>query len=199
MRTVRKHNPLRAFTFIELLIVMALLSMLLTGVVAAHVTGLRMIEMTKAKLGANDEARQAISKLIEEIRAGKVVKIGTGDLNSFAEIPMNTPQRGSAVQIYASADTIQFVRYFWDTDSAQLMRTTNGASAVSVVANSITNNIIFTAEDFRGQVLTNNENNRVIGLMLQFYQLQYPVVRIGPGELYDYYQLRTKITRRALE
>ena len=48
-------------------------------------------------------------------------------------------------------------------------------------------------------VLTNNENNRVIGLTLQFYQIQYPVIRIGPGELYDFYQLRTKITRRTLE
>jgi hypothetical protein len=80
-----------------------------------------------------------------------------------------------------------------------LKRTTNGSTAVSIVANSITNQLVFTAENFKGQVLTDNENNRVIGLTLQFYQIAYPIVQIGPGSYYDFYQLRTKITRRALE
>ncbi len=194
-----KNNRRHAFTFTELLIVMALLTVLLTGVIAAHITGLRMVGITRAKLGANDEARQAINHLIEEIRTGKLVKIGNGDLDSFNEIALNTPQRGSAIQIYPSTDTNQYIRYFWDSSTRELMRSTNGASAVSLVANSITNNIIFSSEDFRGAVLTNNENNRVIGLTLQFYQIHYPTVRIGPGEHYDFYQLRTKITRRALE
>jgi hypothetical protein len=68
-----------------------------------------------------------------------------------------------------------------------------------VVANAITNSMVFTSEDFSGTVISNNLNNRVIGLSLQFYQLQYPKVTIGPGSYYDFYQLRTKITRRALE
>jgi hypothetical protein len=66
------------------------------------------------------------------------------------------------------------------------------------VAHAISNQIVFTAEDYAGRILTNNENNRVIGLSLQFYQLQYPAIPIGPGNHFDYYQLRTKITRRAL-
>jgi hypothetical protein len=68
-----------------------------------------------------------------------------------------------------------------------------------VVANSISNAIVFRAENHLGQILTNNQNNRVISLELQFYQIAYPVVNIGPGQLFDYYQLRTRITRRALE
>jgi hypothetical protein len=59
--------------------------------------------------------------------------------------------------------------------------------------------MVFTSEDFAGNVLNNNLNNRVIGVTLQFYQLEAPPVLIGPGSLYDFYQLRTKITRRALE
>jgi hypothetical protein len=70
---------------------------------------------------------------------------------------------------------------------------------VMVVANAITNSMVFTSEDYTGTVLTNNLNNRVIGMTLQFYQLEYPTVPIGPGAFYDFYQLRTKITRRALE
>jgi hypothetical protein len=59
--------------------------------------------------------------------------------------------------------------------------------------------MVFTAEDYAGNVQLNNFNNRVIGVTLQFFQLQTPTVPIGPGCLYDFYQLRTKITRRALE
>ncbi|HVK58779.1 MAG TPA: prepilin-type N-terminal cleavage/methylation domain-containing protein, partial [Candidatus Kapabacteria bacterium] len=188
----------RAFTFTELLVVVALLSVVMAGVVPAHLTGMRMVEITKAKLGANDEARASISLLIEEVRTAKRVKIGSGTANNFSEVAPNGPQQGSAAQIYPTLDTTQFIRYYYDQNTRQLMRTTSDGTATTV-AHSITNDIVFTAENFSGTVLTNNENNRVIGVTLQFYQIQYPIIRIGPGEFYDFYQLRTKITRRALE
>ena len=187
------------FTFTEIMVAGTLLMMILAGMLSAHLFGMRMFEITKAKLGANDEARQAISLMMQEIRSGKLVKIGSGTLTNFTEVPVDTAQRGSAVQIYPTASTNQFVRYFWDQESQKLKRTTNGSSSVSIVANSITNNIVFSAEDAVGNVLSNNENNRVIALTLQFYQIQYPIIKIGPGEYYDFYQLRTKITRRTLE
>jgi hypothetical protein len=34
---------------------------------------------------------------------------------------------------------------------------------------------------------------------MEFFQLQHPTVPIGPGSIYDFYQFRTKITRRSLE
>jgi len=192
----RRSN--RAFTFTEILVVTTLLMMVLAGVIGAHLFGIRMFEITKAKLGANDEARQAISLLMEEIRTAKQVKIGSGTMGSFTVVAVNSAQNGSAIQIYPTLLTNNFIRYFWDSTSKQLMRTTNGASAMSVVAHSITNQMIFTSEDFRGNTLTNNENNRVIGLTLKFYQIQYPIVLVGPGHYYDYYQLRTRITRRTI-
>lgn len=199
MKTDRRFRMCAAFTITEMMIVCAILSIVLAGIVTTHMAGMRMVEITKAKLGANDEARQGISLMIDEIRTAKLVKIGSGSLSSFAEVPVNTEQRGSAVQIYPTVQTNTFIRYFWDADTRRLLRTTNGASSMSIVANSITNDVIFSAEDFKGTTLTNNENNRVIGLTLQFYQIQYPIVQIGPGHHYDFYQLRTKITRRALE
>ena len=54
-----------------------------------------------------------------------------------------------------------------------------------------------TAEDFTGTPLMNNAMECVIGLNLQFYQLQYPSVTIGPGKHYNYYQLQTRVTPRA--
>jgi hypothetical protein len=137
--------------------------------------------------------------LLDEVRTGKIVKVGNGSQNFFAEVARGFEQKGSALEIYPTTNRSQFVRYFYDGTTQQLKRITNGAERASIVAHSITNQFVFSAEDFRGGVLTNNENNRVIGLTLQFYQMQYPQVQIGPGSFYDFYQLRTKITRRALE
>ncbi|MHB8523001.1 MAG: hypothetical protein ACYDH9_19905 [Limisphaerales bacterium] len=181
------------------MITVSIFMLVIAGVIYGHLFGIRMFELTKAKLGANDMARKAINLLVSEIRSAKEIEIGTGNISSFAEIPVNTLQRGSAIQVYPSTNTNFYVRYYWDAADNRLKRTTNGSTAVSVVVNSISNNMVFTSEDYAGNVITNNQNNRVIGLTLQFYQLQYPIVPIGPGQLFDYYQLRTKITRRTLE
>jgi hypothetical protein len=188
-----------AFTLPEFLTSMAIILLVIAGVLSSHIYGLRLYEFTRAKLGASDEARQAISKMMTEIREAKLLRIGTGNLTSFTEVGLDTPQVGNAIQIYPTVSTNGFVRYFWDASDSRLKRTTNGASYMAVVANSVSNQLVFTAEDAFGKVLTNNENNRVIGVTLQFYQLEYPSTKIGKGGLYDFYQLRTKITRRTLE
>ena len=188
-----------AFTLTEIMVAMTVLLLGITGVVSVHLFGLRMVEISKAKLGASDDARQAISLMNTEIRSARIVRVGSGDLIGFTEVAPNNLQRGSALQVYPTLNTNEFVRYFWDNADKRLKRTTNGASAALVVANAITNSLVFQAEDYQGNILTNNQNNRVIALTLQFCQLMYPKVPIGPGNYYDFYQLRTRITRRALE
>ena len=68
-----------------------------------------------------------------------------------------------------------------------------------MVAQYLTNTVVFTSENYSNVVLTDNQNNRVIGVNLKFYQIQYPIATIGQGGYFDYYQVSTKITRRALE
>ena len=63
----------------------------------------------------------------------------------------------------------------------------------------VTNYFVFDAEDYLGNVLTNNSNNRIIHMTLQFSQWEYPVAGVGNGAMYDYYQLHTKVTRRAID
>jgi prepilin-type N-terminal cleavage/methylation domain-containing protein len=187
------------FTLAEVMVSMAIVLLAMAAILSCHLFGLRMFEITKAKLGASDDARGSISRMIGEIRSAKLIRIGQGNASSFTEVALNTPQSGSAIQVYPGTNSNTFVRYFWDASDQKLKRLTNGAAQASVVAHAISNATVFTSENYRGVLLTNNENNRVIGLNLQFYQLQYPTVAIGPGNYYDYYQLRTKITRRALE
>ena len=130
------------------MVTMAILMVVLAGVLTSHLFGLRMFEITKAKLGASDQARMAIQRLIDEIRSAKTVRIGNGDLSSFSEIPDGSLQQGTAIQICATTNTNYFVRYFFDSNDRSLKRATNGAYTVMAVAQFITNTVIFTSENF---------------------------------------------------
>ena len=188
----------RAFTLPEMFLSLTVFIMAMGGLIAAHLYGLRMFQVVSPKLGASDEARGAVGRLINDIRSAKLIRLGNGSLSSFTEVGINSNQLGSAIQVYPTLDTNTYVRYFWDATDKRLKYTTNGSSSVYVIANSISNQLVFTAEDYAGHVQTNNYNNRVIGLLLQFFQIRYPQMPVGPGCYYDYYQFHIRITRRTI-
>lgn len=189
---------LRAFTLAEFMITMVTVTMVLGAAMAAYIYGLRITQFVNPKLGASDEARRAVSLLTEEIRAARSLKIGSGTLSSFTEASPFTAQQGSALQLHPTVDTNSYIRYFWDSADKKLKRTTNGMTTTLVIANSVSNALIFRAEDFAGRLQSNNFNNRVIAMELNFYQIQYPITPVGPGNYYDFYRLRSKVTRRTL-
>ncbi|HMP84829.1 MAG TPA: prepilin-type N-terminal cleavage/methylation domain-containing protein [Verrucomicrobiota bacterium] len=196
----RRLRRQAGMTLPEIMVTSAVFSIALGGFIAVNLFALRMNELTKVKLGASDDARVAIGKMVSEIRMAGVVRIGDGNETYFQESAPGQAQMGNAVQIYPTkANTNVFIRYFLDDLDSKLKRTLNGSSTTVIIANSITNQVVFRSEDYSGQVLSNNFNNRVISVTLQFYQLDFPAIAIGPGQQYDFYQLRTKITRRALE
>jgi hypothetical protein len=69
------------------------------------------------------------------------------------------------------------------------------------LADFITNQIVFTAQDYENNVLTNNVNNRVFQVQLFFSQWEFPIAFIGTNgfNAYDYYRLQTRITRRLFD
>jgi hypothetical protein len=187
-----------AFTLPEVMVTTAVTALVLSGLITCYLFGLRLFEFTKPKLCASDSARSLIGKVADELRAANLIRIGQGSLSSFTEIAPGALQQGNAIQIYASTNTNYYARYYWDAADNKLKRTTNGATYTEIMANAVSNQWVFTSEDYSGNILTNNQNNRVIGITLQFYQIQYPVMDIGPGQYYDSYQVRTRITRRKL-
>jgi hypothetical protein len=77
-----------------------------------------------------------------------------------------------------------------------------------VITNLITNSMLFSAVAYNGSsfsVMTNNpystftSYNYVVNVLLQFYQYQYPLTKVGSGSnyLYNYYQLELAAARRA--
>jgi prepilin-type N-terminal cleavage/methylation domain-containing protein len=190
----RKDN---GFTIPEFMITMAVSVLVMGGIITCHMMGLRMFEMTRAKLGASDDARRSINLLISELRSAKIVRVGSGGLKEFIPVSDGTAQIGSAIEVCASTNTNYWVRYYWDSSDQKVKRATAGSSSATVVASSVSNSTVFSVEDFSGAALTNDSQDYVVGLNLQFYQLQYPSVPIGPGQLFDYYQLQTRVTPRA--
>ena len=196
-----------AFTLAETLIASSIFVMLMGSLVYTFLFGLHLQETTATKLGASDNARKALIHLTDEIRSATIIAIGSGDPTNFVAVGTNTPQVGTSMQIYTNSDTNAWACYYYETNPAsanfaKLCRTDspqNGGATV-VVASSITNlPTLFSSEDVYGNPLMNNQQaNRVIGVTLQFYQLEYPLVQVGPGNFYDFYQLHTRVTRRKI-
>src|SRR5262245_41887609 len=196
-------EPLRqnraGFTLTEIMTAMAIFSLVVAAMVYTHLFGIRMFNLTATKLSASHNARAALNNVRDEIRSGKMIYVGNGNSSGFTNIPINKKQEGNALQIYPTVNTNYFIRYFIDTNDQKLKRKTSFSSQNQVIASYVTNNLIFSAEDFKGNTLTNEQNNRVVKMSLDFYQWEFPSAQIAVGSYYDYYHLQTKITRRMIE
>jgi hypothetical protein len=189
-------NSSVAMTITELMVTVAIFSIVILAVVLSHLYGLRLFSWSEAKLNAADGSRKTLSLLVNELRSCRIIDIGTGNQSSFYKLTNGIPQKGTALQIYPTTDTNFYVRYYLDQSDKSLKRIVSTSANVMVIAKGITNNIVFTAEDFSGNILTNPQNNRVIGITMEFYKLQNPDVPLGPDSVFDFYRFRTKITRR---
>ena len=205
MRLPRNHpcpperRRLLAFTIIETMISMSLMTMVLGGVIYSHIMGQRMMQITQAKLGANDSARKAFGKLQDELRAAKTIAVGAGSSNSFIAATNGGALQGRAIQIYPGTNQTWWVRYYYLTNTSELRRVTSINNTPQLIASYVTNAVLFSKEDYLGNTLTTDTGNSTINVRLQFYQLSYPMTMIGTNNFFDYYQLQTRITRRALE
>jgi prepilin-type N-terminal cleavage/methylation domain-containing protein len=187
----------RAFTLTELMTASAIFAWVVAAMVVSNLYGIRLFELSRAKLGASDSARRALNGLVENVREAKSIDIGTGSATNFNEIVPGNNYQGNAIQVYPTTNTTDFVRFFWQ--NGQLKKTSGNAATPIVLVSGVRNNNVFSSEDFQGNVLTNGINNHVIGLWLVFTQLVDPTVHIGSNELFNYYEFKTKMTKRALE
>jgi len=182
-----------AFTLPEMMISLAILSLVVVGVISANLFGLRMFQITENKLTASDSVRKAIGKMTDEIRTCKAAWLGNVSNGVFAAHLDGEQQTGNAVMICATTNATNYILYFANQSDQTFRRTANPPGNTTIVAKTVTNNILFQAQDFSGRVLTNNQNNRVIHFNLEFFQ------SASTNVVADYYKLETSVTRRALE
>jgi type II secretory pathway pseudopilin PulG len=185
-----------AFTMPEMMVSLTLFLLVIGASVAAHVFGMKMMDTTSSKIAASGDARRNISSLLAEVRSAQSLAVGNGNSTGFTNAAIDSLQKGTALQIYPSSDTNAFIRYFLDPKSKTLNRVVNGGSGPVMMASAVSNSVVFTAEDFAGNVLTNTQNNCVVGLLLEFSELGGPHRPVGPGKYYTSYRLCSKLARR---
>ena len=100
-------------------------------------------------------------------------------------------QQGMGLLIQPTTNNADYVIYFVNPSDKTFRRTTGAPDSATVIAEYITNTVVFSAQDHLGTVLTNNQNNRVIHLNLEFYQAHRHL------QVAQYYRLETSVTRRA--
>lgn len=181
------------FTIPEVLIAMTVFLLLIGGIVTAHLFGLSMFRINEAKLTATDQARKTIGRMATEIRACKSTAIGDVKNGEFVSLLDGEKQVGSGLMIHPTTNTADYIIYFVNPTDNTFRRTTSAPGSATVVAESVTNTLVFRAQDHLGNVLTNNQNNRVIHVNLEFYQPRRHL------QVADYYKLETAVTRRVLE
>ena len=190
----------RGFTLTEMMAACGVLGLVMAAVVFGNLHGLRMIEATQPKLAAENEARRLFARLSEEIASAKVLEVGEGDAVTFAEVATDAPKQGGALKLRPTSDTTTFVLYFRDSADQTLKRYSTESLDTAVVASSVTNDLVFAAVDYRGfpdGVLTNDQRNMAISVLLQFSEIEGTSTPVGPDRYFKSHQFQTEIARRA--
>jgi Prokaryotic N-terminal methylation motif len=187
----------QALTLVELMTTMGIFSIVILGSISLQLFGLRQDQLVQSKLGASDQSRQFLMKMGWEIRSAKKWEVGNVvSSGNFVEIPEGQPQRGTGIRIYPGPTTNSYIQYHFNTNARVLLRLQSGVTGTTTVAQDLTNNMAFQAEDYRGTVQTAGTGlwRNCIRIILEFAQYQYPLTQVGPGRLYDYYKVEFKVS-----
>lgn len=180
------------FTLPELMVAITIFSFVMLGVIFAHLFGLSMFRITENTLMATDDTRKVMGRMVNEIQTCRNAFIGNINAGAFVGMLPGEQQAGSALLIRPTTNSANFIIYFVNPSDQTLRRTTGSPGSAVVLAESITNSLAFSAQNFSGTVLTNNQNNRVFHINLEFYQPR------RHQQVADYYKLETSVTRRVL-
>jgi hypothetical protein len=185
------NRALRAFTLTELMVSIAIFILMVGGMISANVFGLRMYQIEENKLSGSDGARKVVGGLMNEVRSCDSFQIGTVTNGTFTGLPLGVSQIGPALIVYPTTNTSNFIVYYVNTADKKFRRVTSAKGSTRILAESVTNSTdLFRVQDYAGNLLTNLQDNAVMHVKLEFYQ----VARAGVPP--DYYKLETSATRR---
>ncbi len=188
-----RSRLVKGFTLAEVVIALSVFILVIAGILSAHLVGLRMFQFNNTKLTATEWSRNTLGKLTDEVRTCNSLQIGNISGGNFSELLPGEAQQGDGLLIYPTTDTNHFIVYYVKHSDQTFQRATEQPDSAVILADAVTNNVAFSAQDLLEHVLTNSQNNAVIHLKLEFYR---------PGLFMqdsDYYKLETAATRRALQ
>jgi hypothetical protein len=192
-----------AFTLAEMYISLAVFAFVIAATVAIQYYGLNVYYLSATKLTATTGGRKTINTVRNQILGAVYLKVGIYSNAVFKPITNGVQQIGNAIKIYPTTNPVPYTIFYMQPGATGRLNSItyddhSNAGPVIALASWITNYLCFQAESYQSWktncILITNQNNRVIHLTLHFYQWEYPVARIG--NVYDYYTLQTRATRR---
>jgi hypothetical protein len=211
---ISSRRNLFAFTLVEMMMSVGIFLVIFVGaMVSVQIFGLRVSTLAATKLIATAGSRKAMDQIRDQLREAKTFSIGncSSGPSSFTSIPITSSQQGNALEVFPNLSTNCYEIYYFNSGISNTLvvytQNTNNPAGTNftssyVLTTYITNQMIFDAEDYQGNILTNAQsmkNRLVVKVTLQYSQWEYPIAVIGSGAFnaYDYYQLRSRIFRRA--
>lgn len=185
----------QALTLVEMMVAMSIFSLVVIGLISAHLFGLRQDKLVQSKLGASDQSRRGFDLLARDVRSAKIWDVGNGNSSSFSPIPNGTAQQGNALKICLNTDTNIYIVYYFDTTQRELRRRHTGVAGTKLIAQSLTNAMYFRAETYQGVQAQQYDlsHKGVVHVWMEFAQYQYPLTKVGPGYYYDYYKMEFRL------
>jgi hypothetical protein len=195
-------------TLVEIMIAMSLMLVVMGALVAANLIGFQENQYLVAKAGATNTSRNAVNRMLNDIRMAKGFAIGSisgTNFTSFSAISSGLYQ-GTALQLYPilvstndSIDYTKYILYSFDlsqtnVSNGRLWRYVSTNQVSSVVASNLINTLFFSSESYSGtnQYLPTYKN--VIHTTLQFCEFVYPVTMVGSNQLFEYYRIDCRAT-----
>jgi hypothetical protein len=197
-----KGNQTRsAHTLLELMVASGIFSLVVIGMLYAHLFGMRQDELIQSKLGASESSRRSFNQFMQDMRMAKIWRVGNVPAGSpgtnFSAVATNALQIGNAVKISLSIDTSKYIVYYYNTsdpNNNQLCRMQSGVGSSSIIASNLINTFQFSAEDYLGNVKSTLSYKYVVHTTLQLEQFQYPLTKVGSNYLYDFYKIDLRAT-----
>ncbi len=211
----------------EMMVTVGLFTITLAGLLSVNYFGEQQNEYVNSELGASDNARQSYNMMLDDIRAGKNIQIGSGADTNFTPIG-NGLQQGDTLQVIESTNVTWTNYYFFTSNTPPGESNINAnwlcrVSVTSAVGTRLTNVIARNLWDITNQwqtnalnfsalnlnstgtawvpmvydPTTNNTHNYLVNVLLQFYEYQYPLTMVGSNYLFDYYAINLQAARRA--
>lgn len=191
-----KGRGISGFTLPNMLVSTSIFIMLIGGVVASHLFGLKLSEISRTILGATESNPIFAQTFFLDMHQVKKVMIGHGSHASFAEVSSSGPQIGSALQIQTGDDPDVYIRYFVDPSDHLLKRMTQESGSLETVTGFLIGTNVFSAQDFLGNTLTNKQGVAVIALDMDYSSMYGSGVVYGTNHYFDSYRYSMKYTPR---
>ena len=183
-----------AFTYVEISFVSAIFLLVILALITVQIVCMQGYTLSESKLMAANDTEKALDQIRDQIRESQLLLIGnySGAINlsnPFPSIGSGTAQVGNALLTSNSSGRII---YYLDASTNQL-KAYDGTN-ILVLARNVTNANVFDAEAVNGTILTNSQNNRAIGVLLQFNEWKY--YPTAGDRRQGTYQARTLATER---